>query len=205
MMNAINFIPEQHFNVSLIKPTSISSCMSYGQKTLRLNKTRYSSLNDYIKHELNNWIDGTYNPTHFLSIQLPDSLRNANKTNSITHLRNIMLEFERTLLGRHWNKKHIPFICFEEQCILQGWHFHILLNQQGFTEQQLHDAINTLNTKLKLPSYCLDLRPINKGQIQNVEEYGEKQINIEEFGQFDSDRIILSHDLFYLPYKDIIQ
>lgn len=43
--------------------------------------------------------------------------------------------------------------------------------------------------------------PIINGTAIIYEEYCEKQIRINEFAQFDSDSIILSHDLFHLPYK----
>ncbi len=202
-MNASNITPEYQFTLNLTLPTSISSIKSQSKKTKPYVKTHISNQSNDLRRKLNNWIDGTYNPTHFLTLQLPNNLRRANKMNSITHLRRIMLEFERALLGRHWNKKHLPFICFEEKCILQGWHFHILLNQREFTTQQLQNAIISVNDKFKLSSYCLDLLPISFNDTQNVEEYSEKQITIKELGQFDSDRVILSHDLFYLPYKSL--
>lgn len=200
-MNESNITPEQQISSSLIMPTSTFSTQSLCQKRHSYVKKRFLSKNNYIMQELNKWIDGIYSPTHLLTIQLPDNLRHANKMNAITHLRNIMKEFERILLNRHWNKKHLSFICFEEKCTLLGWHFHILLNKYQFSDQQLQDAILAVNIKLQLPSYCLNLCPIIDGQVKNVEEYSQKQIKVDEYAKFDSDRIILSHDLFYLPYK----
>ena len=190
----------QQLDTNLAKPISNTELLTGGQKTDSYVNSRFLSKNDLVKSELNRWIDGTYHPTHFLSIQLPENLRRSGKENVISHLRNIMVEFERYLLKRHWNKKHLPFICFEERCASHGWHFHILLNKCEFTEQQLRDAVFAVNTKLKLSSYCLDIRPIINETAAICEEYCEKQIRINEFAHFDSDRIILSHDLFNLPY-----
>ena len=80
---------------------------SYGQKTRDMK-------NNDIKLELNRWITGFYSPTHFLTIQLPENYKSCNSHNSKTHLRMIMKIFEKSLLGRHWNKKHLPFICVAE-------------------------------------------------------------------------------------------
>ena len=201
-MNASNITSKHITGLNLTTPKQVSSTESHGEKTKPYVKAHISNQTNALKQELNNWIDGIYNPTHFLTLQLPDNLRRANKMNSITHLRRIMLEFERALLGRHWNKKHLPFICFEEKCVLYGWHFHILLNQREFTVQQLQAAIISVSDKFNFPTYCLDLRPISFNDTQNVAGYSEKQIVIKELGRFDSDRIILSHNLFYLPYKD---
>lgn len=191
----------QQLDANLVKPISNTELLTGGQKTDSYVNSRFLSKDDLVKSVLNRWIDGTYHPTHFLSIQLPENLRCASKENAISHLRNIMIEFERYLLKRHWNKKHLPFICFEEKCVLYGWHFHILLNKCEFTEQQLRNAIFKVNIRLQLPSYCLDIRPIINETAIICEEYCEKQIRINEFAHFDSDSIILSHDLFHLPYK----
>lgn len=191
----------QQLDTNLAKSISNTELLTGGQKTDSYVNSRFLSKNDLVKSELNRWIDNTYQPTHFISVQLPENLRYASKENVILHLRNIMIEFEKYLLKRHWNKKHLPFICFEERCASHGWHFHILLNKCEFMEQQLRDAVFAVNTKLKLSSYCLDIRPIINETAAICEEYCEKQIRIDEFAHFDSDRIILSHDLFNLPYK----
>ena len=153
-----------------------------------------------IKRELHNWIEGVYRPTHFLTIQLPENQKSESLSHSTSHLRSIMIEFERYLLKRHWNKKHLPFICFAEKGSSQEWHFHILLNQREFTYQQLLNAVYDVNIRLSLPGYCLELVPIINDVIR-VEGYATKEIHITDFGSYDSDRILLSHDLFYLPYK----
>ena len=129
----------QQLDTNLAKSISNIELLVCGQKTDSYANTHFLNKSDYVKHELNRWIDNTYQPTHFISVQLPENLRCASKENAISHLRNIMVAFERYLLKRHWNKKHLPFMCFEEKCVLYGWHFHILLNKREFSNQQLYN------------------------------------------------------------------
>ena len=75
-----------------------------------------------IKRELHNWIEGVYRPTHFLTIQLPENQKSESLSHFTSHLRSIMIEFERYLLKRHWNKKHLPFICFAESFFIYYLH-----------------------------------------------------------------------------------
>ena len=166
---------------------------SYGQKTRDMK-------NNDIKLELNRWITGFYSPTHFLTIQLPENYKSCNSHNSKTHLRMIMKIFEKSLVGRHWNKKHLPFICVAENGTDIDWHYHILFNQGKFTGQELLNAQFKTNIILKLPSYCLELKPI-EDFLNIIEAYCTKEIKVFLQKFIDSDRIILSHDLFYLPYK----
>ena len=113
----------------------------------------------------------------------------------------IMKIFERSLLGKHWNRHHLPFIVFAENGADTDWHYHILLNQNNFTNQELQNAILATTIKLKLPFYCLRLDTIEK-YLDTVEEYCSKEMKIYWNGKFDSDRMVLSHDLFYLPYNN---
>lgn len=80
-------------------------------------------------HTLIKWIEETFNPTVFLTIQLPDKLRTENKGKAQEYFRSVMACYERQLLGREWNKYHLPFICFMEKGISRLWHAHILFNQ----------------------------------------------------------------------------
>lgn len=201
-MNESITIPQSQIGINLIMPIPNNSTESYGQKICLYTNRQFLSKKGIVKRELRKWIDGTYEPTHFISIQLPENLRYVSKENAITHLHNMMVIFERYLLKRHWNKKHLPFICLEEECAADGWHFHIFLNKREFAEQELKNAVFAVNIKLQLPSYCIDIRHIPDSLITTYENYGIKQIRIDEFSHFDSDRIILSHDLFNLPYKN---
>ena len=160
-----------------------------------INKTNQTNLKD----ALHNWINDTYKPTHFLTIQLPDNLKTSNLDNAKSHLKNIMKAFEKSLI-HNWNRHHLPFIAFAELGLSQQWHFHILLNQGKFTEEELQNAIIKTNWREKLPSYCLDLKPI-ENNLSLVDFYCSKEMKVYFNNKFDSDRIIISHDLFGLSYE----
>ena len=183
----------QPFNKNLSKPIPKETTESRGQKMV-YNKSAL------IKREFNNWLTGVYRPTHFLTVQLPENLKTANYYNSKNQLRMIMKIFEKSLLNRHWNKHHLPFIVFAENGASDDWHYHILLNRGKFTEQELQNAILKTTITLGLPFYCLQLEPIVKNE-DNVKSYSMKEMKISWNSKFDSDRIILSADLFNLPYK----
>ncbi|MBD5405912.1 hypothetical protein HDR59_05185 [bacterium] len=153
-----------------------------------------------LKSELKKWIDNTYSPKYLMTIQLPDNLKSENLEHSITHLKNIMKDFERLLLHRHWNKKHIPFIAFAEKGVSEDWHFHLLFNGGNFTYLELETAIQNIISKQRLPKYCLQIDEI-KNDIAKVEYYTIKEIKITNYKHFDSDRMILSHDLFNIDVK----
>lgn len=154
-----------------------------------------------VKQSMKSWILDNYQPTYFLSIRLPKNWASDNLSNSLKYLQLIMKIFEKKLLGRHWNKHHIPFIAFAEKGAGFEWHYHILFNHGKFTEQDLQNAILSTTGILKLPAYCLDLKPI-ENQPDTVIAYCIKEIKIYDNNSFDSDRIIFSHDLFQLPHKN---
>lgn len=184
----------KQIDTKVIKPIPNKTTESCGQKT------RYLQSDD-IKSILNNWITGIYQPTHFLTIRLPENWSNTDEFKSNSHLRMIMKIFERSLLGKHWNKHHLLFIVFTENGTSDDWHYHILLNQGKFEEQELQNAILKTNIKLGLSGYCLKLDLIEK-HLDEVEKYCTKEMKVYFDDRFDSDRIILSHDLFYLPYNN---
>lgn len=181
-------------NKNLSKPIPNKTTESCNQKTRCLKS-------ETVKEELNKWLTGIYKPTHLLTIRLPENWSNTDEFKSKSHLRMIMKIFERSLLGKHWNRHHLPFIVFAENGADTDWHYHILLNQNNFTNQELQNAILATTIKLKLPFYCLRLDTIEK-YLDTVEEYCSKEMKIYWNGKFDSDRMVLSHDLFYLPYND---
>lgn len=178
---------------NLSKPIPNKMAESCDQKTKCLKS-------ETVKQELNNWLTGIYKPTHLLTIRLPENWSNADEFKSKSHLRMIMKIFERSLLGKHWNRHHLPFIVFAENGADTDWHYHILLNQNNFTNQELQNAILATTIKLGLSFYCLKLDLIEK-YLDTVEEYCSKEMKIYWNGKFDSDRMVLSHDLFYLPYN----
>lgn len=92
-----------------------------------------------------------------------------------------------------------PLFCL---FFIQKWHYHILLNQKQFTEDDLQTAISQTVKKLKLSDYCLQLDQI-ENHLENAENYCIKELKVYFHGHFDSDRIILSAELFQLPYNPI--
>lgn len=153
-----------------------------------------------LKTELTKWIDNTYSPKYLMTIQLPENLKSNNLEYSINHLKSIMRDFERFLLKRHWNKKHLPFIAFAENGISKDWHFHLLLNGDNFSYTDLKIAIYRIILKQNIPTYCIQLDKIEDGMAK-VESYTIKEIKITDFNKFDSDRMILSQDLFNIEKK----
>lgn len=156
--------------------------------------------NTKVKEELTKWINNTYKPNYLMTIQLPENLKSNNIDYSTNHLQKIMQCFERNLLKRHWNKKHLPFIAFAENGISKDWHFHLLLNSQDFTDIELDIAVLKTILELDLSTYCIRLDKIEDG-IAKVESYTLKEIKIKDFSKFDSSKIITSHNLFDISVK----
>ena len=151
---------------------------------------------DDTKKILNEWIGREYQPTHFLTLQLPENKKSADLMTSIGHLKNIMKAFEKSLMN-NWNRNHLRFIAFAENGISTDWHFHILFNQGKFIEQELQNAVLAATIRERLPFYCLKLDKIDENML-TVDSYCTKEIKIYWNGKFDSDRIIFSECLFGL-------
>lgn len=194
-INKPKTIPDSQNNINPSKPIPNKKAGSYGQKTDTFkNQVNYNK-SDYVKLIMSNWITGIYKPAYLLSIRLPEHQATNNEFKSNTHLRMIMKVFEKKLLGRHWNKHHLRFIAFAEKGVGTDWHYHILLSQSNFREEELQNAILETSITLKLPSYCMLLKPITH-DAENVNFYCEKEINILDNRSFNSDSIILSDCLF---------
>ena len=80
------------------------------------------------------------------------------------------------------------------------WHYHILFNQQTFSEEDLNLAIFRTITALRYPFYSLDLEKITQYQ-DYVITYCSKEVRIKQFDTSESDKIIPSHVLFDIPVK----
>ena len=163
-------------------------------KTPIPNKTTESCGQKIESYVSNKWLNDTFHPTYFLTVQLPDNKKSANLDNAKEHLRNIMKAFEKSLMN-NWNKHHLSFIAFAELGISDEWHFHILFNHERFSEQELQNAILKATIREKLPFYCLKLKPIDNNTI-HTQTYCIKEMKVYFNNKFDSDRIIFSHCLF---------
>ena len=188
------------FSENLSKPIPDKTTESYGQKTDSFVKSLVRCKNslsaDEIKKILNEWIGKEYQPTHFLTLQLPENIKTSDSTTSTRHLKNIMKAFEKSLMN-NWNRHHLRFIAFAENGSSTEWHYHILFNQGKFTEQKLQNAVLAATIRENLPFYCLKLDKIDENMLA-VDSYCTKEIKIYWDGKFDSDRIIFSECLFGL-------
>ncbi len=114
----------------------------------------------HIQQTLINWFTDI-NPQYFVSIQLPQHLRSESLTMTNKNLLKIMSTFERLLWGRHWNRKHTPFIAIAEHGKLSfNWHYHILIYNCSFNLFQLQSVFDILLTQLHLPPETINLKPI---------------------------------------------
>lgn len=156
------------------------------QKPLSITKKAMNDINQWTMEQ---------NPTHFLSIQFPHHMRSDKLWQSKKCLQNAMSKFEYRLLKRHWHKKHLTFIAFAEKGKGVTWHFHLLLNARDFTTERLYDTLDKI-----LLDYTFQLDPI---WADDVHSYCTKELRVRLTGEFDSDRIIPSHELFNLPVKDV--
>lgn len=82
----------------------------------------------------------------------------------------------------------------------EEWNFHLLVNGGEFSYEELKTATYRIVLKQKLPAYSLQIDEIKDG-VAKVECYTIKEIKVTDYNHFDSDRIILSHDLFNLDIK----
>lgn len=155
------------------------------------------------KQALNQWIQTCYEPNYFLTIQFPEWMRDKNPASAQENLRKLMSLFERALIGRYWSKKHLPFIAFAEHGASNDWHYHILFNSDIFNPYQLQNAIYVATLHMSIPLFSMYLERI-ENTPNNVFYYSEKELYIYDDKYFDSDRIILSHDLFHIPFKESI-
>ena len=151
----------------------------------------------WVKKALFDWIERTYHPTIFMTIQLPNQLKTDKMELSKEHLRCVMAYFEKQLLGREWNQHHLPFICFMEEGVSGYWHFHILFNQGKFKPWHLWLALDNTVCNFDWPDYSMHLDVMNADK-RRVISYCFKEVNVNTNGHFDSNRFIFSDELFKL-------
>lgn len=147
-----------------------------------------------VKNSIIDWI-ASFNHTHFLTLQLPNNIKTANYEASKYHLRNIMAEFQRQLLGKHWNKKHLLFMAFAEKGKSEGWHYHILFDAGKFKTEELKKALNKATKSRNLSPNIFYLEEIDQNK-NKLYSYCTKEIKIKNNDNFNCDNIILSGDLF---------
>lgn len=135
-------------------------------------------------------------PTHFLTVQFPIPKRSKCSEKSRATFRNIMKNFERQLLGKHWNNKMLPFIGTEEYNTGKGWHYHIYFYNNPFTTERLQAALYATQLNMGLTPETLDLVYIGNDP-ENPCSYCTKQIEVDINGHWDSSLYITSEEIFY--------
>lgn len=124
-------------------------------------------------------------------------------------LRKIMSQFEREILGRGWIRNHIRFIAFAELGESQVWHFHVVLGHpcNYGNEDRMFLVLDKIRETNNLSTYSLKFDNIvydeNKvSTVDKVVNYCTKEILADSKGHFNSDRIIISEDLFGISGRD---
>ena len=158
--------------------------------------TEYKAQNERQLQIIRKWTEEVCKPDYFLTIRLPKNQETRNFEDGKESLRLIMKKFEKRLLHRPWNKKHIPFIVFAE--LKSTWHYHILLNSSSFTQAELKNAL--INPYMS--TYEIDLSPIQNKYATGI--YCTKQLHLDLYSMMimDTRRIITSYDLFDIPFKE---
>ena len=138
-----------------------------------------------------------YNPTHFLTVQLPLFWRNGDIHKYTKKLKKILKRFQKCLRRNHWNKNPLPMICIAERNTWAGWHFHILIYDCQYTTEQLQAALDRTVCNLNLTHHTFELEPITFTP-EHLYFYCVKQIKTEH----DMDeRISTTHTLFNITEK----
>lgn len=165
-----------------------------------------------------NWTKDRYKPTHFISVQLPTNYRSYDEITSLNHFKRIMKNWERQLCGSHWIHHYIPFITFAENHKGLGcWHYHILFNQDKYSDSDIiNAAIKTCKSqRLGLPTVDgVDMKGRKRSSVMDIKKidyagykdaifyYSTKETSITLDSKMNPDRIIPSNILFGKTEKD---
>lgn len=180
-----NHKQKEYLSENLPKTSNVHKC---SDKALHpISRARES------KYMILDWLD-SFKHTHFLTIQFPNNMKSENPKVSQEHLRKIMAKFEFHLLGRKWNRKHLSFIGVAEKGKGVSWHYHLLFNSGKFTTGCIQDALDKVADELKISGKLFYLEEIT--DRQKLHTYCMKELKIWENGMINSDRLILSKELF---------
>ena len=162
------------------------------------NISRCLSLQNNKKNDIIDWLL-SFNHTHFLTIQFPNNMKTEDSNISQDYLRRLMAKFEYCLIGRYWNKKHLPFIAFSEKGKSSSWHYHLLINSDKYTTNQLQTALDEAVNKLNLPTELINLQEIINPE--KLYTYCLKEMKFYQNNRIDTNRIISSTILFGIENK----
>lgn len=169
---------------------------------IELNKNKHlQAKNDNSnnqKQAIYDWLNH-YKFTHFFTLRFQKHNETEHLILAEQQLRRHMALFEKKLLGRHWNHKHLFFLAFAEKGKGEYWHFHILFKFDGISEKAVINALATVEKEMKLSqhSMCLD---IIDHLPETVVRYSTKEIKFDNQYKGDTSTIIPSTTLFDLAY-----
>lgn len=138
-----------------------------------------------------------YNPTHFLTVQLPLNWRNGGSDKYNAKLKAVIKRFQKCLRPNHWNKNPLPMICIAEKNSWFGYHFHILIYDCHYTTEQLQAALDRTEYDFELTHQTFELEPITFTP-EYLFFYCVKQIKTEHDIK---GRISTTSTLFNIPEK----
>ncbi len=155
--------------------------------------TQTKKVQDSIQDWLNNQMF-----SHFMTIRLPLGAYtdNFDKAKPIFH--KIIRHFEKSLVGRHWNRNPVHFVGTAELGTHKIWHLHLLLGAQKYTNEEIQNALDKVIKKLKLTERTIDLQEIDRTP-DILNSYLTKEITADNLGHFDTDKVIFSEIEFNLP------
>lgn len=79
-------------------------------------------------------------PTHFITIQIPCSMKTELDIIFTQYMYLLMKVFEKALLGRHWNKYVYKFFMIYERGAGKKLHAHILVNLGSESDERIINA-----------------------------------------------------------------
>ncbi len=148
---------------------------------------------------IQNWLNDQIF-SHFMSIRLPIPAYTDNLERAMPLFHKIVRNFERCLVGRHWNRNPVHFIGIFELGLNRVWHLHLLLWAQKYTMAEIQKAVDTVSQRLHLTDRTIDVVEIDRTP-DHLNSYVVKEICSDTSGHFDGDRLTSSEIMFNLPYR----
>lgn len=149
------------------------------------------------RESLQDWLNNQIF-SHFLTVRLPIGAYTDKFEQALPKFHKIIRHFEKSLVGRHWNRNPVHFVGTAELGTNKVWHLHLLLWAQKYTDTEIQTALDNITEKLKLTDRTLDLQEIDRTP-DILNGYITKEITADNLGHFNTDRLIFSEMLFNLP------
>lgn len=164
------------------------------------NITYYSPVQtNKVQAQLRDWLDNQIF-SHFITVRLPIAASTDNFEKATPKFHKIMRHFEKSLVGRHWNRNPVHFVGTAELGKNKIWHLHLLLWAQKYTDEKIVAAVANVTQKLELTDRTINVQAINRTP-HILNGYITKEITADNLGHFNTDRLIFSEMLFNLPHQ----